>query len=185
MVRASQVIVVSLAVGVVSFLAIVVFMVPAPVSVPVDQVGAALPPLDRSRMPLLTYVALAAGAVALVTSFVVPKIFINYARKQVATDKWLPSAAYASAHLDQSKTDQDAVVLAAIYQTQCIIGGAILEGVAFFAGIAYLIERNYIALGVAGVMLGFLLSRFPIKDRVIVWIEQQQERLRDERMSIT
>jgi hypothetical protein len=117
-------------------------------------------------------------------SFVVPNIFVNHARKQIATGKWLPSAAYALAHLAQSKIDQDAVMLAAIYQTQCIIGRAILEGAAFFASIAYMLERNHIALGVAGVMVGFLLSRFPMKDRVITWIEHQQERLRDERLSV-
>jgi hypothetical protein len=183
-VRASQVIVVAMVVGVVSFLAISVFMVPAAVTAPVDQTVAPVPALDRSQVPLLTYLALAMGSVALVMSFVVPNIFVNHARKQISTGKWLPSAAYALAHLAQSKTDQDAVMLAAIYQTQCIIGSAILEGAAFFASIAYMMERNHIALGVAGIMVGFLLSRFPLKDRVITWVEHQQERLRDERLSV-
>jgi hypothetical protein len=67
--------------------------------------------------------------------------------------------------------------LAVVYQTQLIIGAAIDEGAAFFAGIAYLIGKNSIALGAAILLLAGLLARFPTRERVARWIEHQREKL--------
>ena len=60
------------------------------------------------------------------------------------------------------------------------MGAAIIEGAAFFAATAYLLYGHPIALGVAIVMIGVSLARFPTRARTEHWIEQQQEKLRDE-----
>ena len=70
--------------------------------------------------------------------------------------------------------------LCGVYLNQLIIGAAINEGAAFFAGVAYLLERNPIALAVALVLIAGVIARFPTANRVERWIEQQQEKLRED-----
>jgi len=80
--------------------------------------------------------------------------------------------------------------LAPIYQTQLIIGAAMLEGAAFFATIAYMfatiaymVERNPLALATAIALLGALVARFPTSDRVNAWLDRQLGLLQEERQS--
>jgi hypothetical protein len=58
-----------------------------------------------------------------------------------------------------------------------------LEGAAFFATIAYMLERNPIALATAIVLLGALVARFPTSDRVNAWLDRQLGLLQEERQS--
>ena len=76
--------------------------------------------------------------------------------------------------------DEARASLLLAFQTQFIVGAAIIEGAAFFAATAYLLYGHPIALGVAIVMIGVSLARFPTRARTEHWIEQQQEKLRDE-----
>jgi hypothetical protein len=71
--------------------------------------------------------------------------------------------------------------LAPLYQTQLIIGAAILESGAFFAAIAYMVERNPLALATAIVLLGALAARFPTADRINAWLDRQLGLLQEER----
>jgi hypothetical protein len=61
---------------------------------------------------------------------------------------------------------------------QLIVGAAISEGLAFFAGVAFFIERSPIALGAALVFVAALIARFPTHRRVQLWIEHQRDQLR-------
>jgi hypothetical protein len=70
-----------------------------------------------------------------------------------------------------------------VYQTQLIIGAAQIEGVAFFAGVAYFLSKDPIALGLALLLVGALILRFPTIERVQRWIDQQQEKLITSRSS--
>ena len=72
--------------------------------------------------------------------------------------------------------------LPAAFLTQLIVGAAMNEGAAFFALVAYLIEKNPIALGLAVVLIAGVISRFPTTGRVERWIEQQQEKLREDQL---
>jgi hypothetical protein len=71
-----------------------------------------------------------------------------------------------------------------VYTTQLIMGAAINEGMAFFAAIAFMLERHPIALGTAIVLLGGLVARFPTVDRVNAWIDRQLGLLQAERQSL-
>ena len=71
--------------------------------------------------------------------------------------------------------------LAVVYSTQLIVGAALNEGAAFFAGVAYLIGKDPIALGVGLFLVGVLIARFPTTDRVARWIARQEEMLLVER----
>jgi hypothetical protein len=59
----------------------------------------------------------------------------------------------------------------------------LLEGAAFFATIAYMLERNPLALATAIVLLGTLAARFPTSDRVNAWLDRQLGLLQEERQS--
>jgi hypothetical protein len=54
---------------------------------------------------------------------------------------------------------------------------------AFFAAIAYLLERNPLALGMALILLASLAIRMPTRNRVNAWIDQQQSKLQMERQA--
>ena len=54
---------------------------------------------------------------------------------------------------------------------------------AFFAGIAYMLERNPLALGMALILLAAMAVRFPTRNRVNAWIDQQQSMLQSERQA--
>jgi hypothetical protein len=199
--RTTQIIVGALITGVTSFLLIVVGMIHfagfslqgAPATAPGQAAGpnppgagagagAANPvnnpaagqqpaPAPAPSIPILTYMSAGLAVILLPLSFILPNI--------VATQS-LRSAAAGKPDNNPSSTPSvgKAANPANAFQTSAIIGGALDESVAFFAGIAYLIEQNPIALVVAGVCLGALVARFPTRDRVERWIALQEEKLR-------
>src|SRR5262249_43814730 len=61
------------------------------------------------------------------------------------------------------------------YQTRLIITAAQLEGVIFFALIAYLVEGTPWTLGVAALFFVGRALLFPTQERVERWIQRQQE----------
>jgi hypothetical protein len=186
--RTCQIIVGAMITGVVLFLAIVLFvvpsgMMPAPVPAGGGAGGAALPAAAGPGMPLITSIAAAMGLAGLVMSFVVPGIFVTNSRRQIAKGTWTPPATRDPSQPARIYPAGDTGKLAAVYQTQLIIGSALCEGMAFFATIAYMLERNPIALVTAVVLLGGLFARFPTSDRVNAWIDQQQSMLQAERQA--
>jgi hypothetical protein len=76
----------------------------------------------------------------------------------------------------------DAGSLMAVFQGKIIVGAAMLEGGAFFAAIAYLVEGGPIALALAVVLWLGIAAHFPTLPRVIGWIERQLEWLDQERL---
>jgi hypothetical protein len=134
---------------------------------------------------ILTYTALAFTAVLLPLSFVVPGLITRQNRQAIAAGKWAPPGrgGPAEQQISSEALKTDAGKLAIVYQVQLIIGAAMDEGVAFFAGIAYLLEKDPIALGLALLLLVGLVVRFPTSRRVALWIDWQQEQLLRERQS--
>jgi len=169
--RMAQIIVGSLAMGLLVFLAIVLFVI--------EPTG---PPAGPERanplgLPLLTLVATVFGTVGLVLSFLAPGLMISNGLKQIAerppgdpapTDPWNEGPTLPA---------NDVGALLPLYQTQLIIASALTEGAAFFALIAYMIERHPLALGLAALLIAVLLSRFPTLDRVHGWLDDQSARL--------
>jgi hypothetical protein len=134
---------------------------------------------------ILTYTALAFTAVVLPLSFVVPGLIARQNRQAIAAGNWSPpgQGGPAGRQISSEALGTDAGKLAMVYQVQLIIGAAMNEGVAFFAGIAYMLEKNPIALGLALLLLVGLILRFPTSRRVALWIERQQEQVLQERLS--
>ncbi len=60
------------------------------------------------------------------------------------------------------------------YQLRLIMGLALLEGAAFFNLIALIIEGHWWSLGIALLLVLFMLARFPTHTRIKHWIEARQ-----------
>jgi hypothetical protein len=183
--RTCQIIVGTLIAGVVFFLVIVLFVIPSgmnPAPAPAGG-GAALPAPAGPGLPIITYLAVAMGIAGLVMSFVVPSILATNARRQIAKGTWTPPTSRDPSQPAQIYPAGDTGKLAVVYQTQLIIGSALCEGMAFFASIAYMLERNPIALVTAIVLIGGIIARFPTRDRVNAWLDQQQGKLQMERQA--
>ncbi len=169
--RMTQIIVGSLALGLLVFLTIVLFVI--------EPTGPPAGP-DRANplgLPLLTLLAVVFGVVALVLSFLAPGMVIAGGLKQIAerppgdpapTDPWKEGPTLPA---------NDVGGLLPLFQIQLIIASALTEGAAFFALIAYMVERHPFALGLAALLIVVLLSRFPTLDRVHGWLDDQSARL--------
>ncbi len=187
-IRACQIIVGAMIMGVATFLAIVWFAIP-PLMNPAPALpgggagGAALAAPGDSALPVITYLAVAQGLIVVVLSFVVPEINVARARRQMSLEA--PTATTESVPSEPKQLYPAGYTgkLAPLYQTQLIIGSALLEGAPFFAAIAYMLERNPIALATAIVLLGVLAARFPTSDRINAWLNRQLGLLQEERQS--
>ncbi|MGA2703274.1 MAG: hypothetical protein ABSH35_19540 [Isosphaeraceae bacterium] len=187
-IRTCQIIVGAMIMGVATFLAIALFVTqvavnPAPAPPGGGAGGAAIAAPGDSSLPVITYLAVASGLIVLVLSFVVPKINIARARRQIALAGPIATTEGVPPEPKQLYPAGYTGKLAQLYQTQLIIGAAMLEGAAFFATIAYMLERNPIALATAIVLLGALVARFPTSDRVNAWLDRQLGLLQEERQS--
>jgi hypothetical protein len=183
--RTSQIVLGALIAGVVVFLVVacLVDLRPnAPVPAGADGgAGADRNPTDS----LITYTALGLAALVLPLSFVVPGLMAQHNRRAIAAEKWSPpgQGGPPERQISPAALQTDAGKLAMVYQVQLIAGAALNEGVAFFAAIAYLIEKDPIALGLAVLLLAGLVARFPTSRRVALWIDCQQEKLIQERQT--
>lgn len=106
---------------------------------------------------MLTAIGLAMAALMIVLAFVVPRQVASGLRKQIA-----PGAPSAGS---------DAFF--GVYQTQMILGLALLEGAAFFNAIAFLLEGHIPSLLAFGVLVALMLARFPTRAGVASWVEDQ------------
>jgi hypothetical protein len=121
-----------------------------------------------AAQPMLTWVALVFTVFNVVAYAVVPRLVGTQARRQMARRHAPP--------------DVDAWV--GSYQTQLIVGDALLEGATFFWIIIFLIGGSLLSLGFAvlGILaLGFL---FPTASRIMNWISRQQELLQREQLML-
>lgn len=151
LVRTMQIVCGALMMGVVSFLGVVIFI----------RIGKGVQPA-----PVVPIVAcLAAGMAALMTvvRLVVPLLVTRSAIKQITVIRPLN---------DIRKLD-----LYGVYQTQMIVGCALLEGAAFFNLISFLIEGQVWSLGIVAALLAMMAASFPTLERVDGWAEDQLRQL--------
>jgi hypothetical protein len=140
-------------------------------------------PASMELGDIITWIAVAFAAIGLPLSYVLPAQISRGMRRRIATENWTPPVGVnaPSGALSPGEPWTDTRKLALTYQTQFLIGAAINEGLAFFAGVAYLLGRNPIALGLALLLIATLALRFPTRNRLASWIERQQELLVQDR----
>jgi hypothetical protein len=175
-VRTCQILVASLIAGVVFFLALVVLVISPALNPAPGPAGAGGGPAPGAAtdflLAILTYLAVGFGLVVLILSFVIPRLGADQARRQIAAAK-----------VQKPDLAADTAKLVGNYQTQLIIREAMLEGGAFFAGVAYMLNQNPIALLTAVILLAVIAMQFPTSHRVRAWIDDQLGRLQDDRLS--
>jgi hypothetical protein len=160
-VRVMRIIVLSLSMGMLWFLAIAVYM----------RNFGHMPPVPPT--PTLTYIALIVTCAMLVAQFFVPRMAENAGRRKIR----LQNTADAL-----SPRQVDAALLAT-YTTRLILSCALLEGPGFFVLVAYMLEGQWFAVAVAAVLLGALASKFPTMNGVQQWLDTQRELLLNEENS--
>jgi hypothetical protein len=184
-VRTLQIIVASLAMGVVMFLVIVALFIPRIVPAQGPPGGGA--PLEvfgkqiqGGGMQVITLAAIALGVSSLAMSYVIPGMLVAQGRRQIARERTITGE---PAKLSPTAQASDAGRLLGLYQNHLIVGAALAEGGAFFAGIAYMLERHSLALLVALVLIGAILTRFPTRDRLAAWLDRQLALVQEERQA--
>jgi hypothetical protein len=142
----SRVIVLALASGVVTFGAIALI------------IGG----LDtQAPLQVLTVMSAIFGGGALVMGFVLPTLFVTAQVRQIASEP------------GEGSRSGDAKRLAMAFHTKTILSCALLEGAAFLALIAVMIEHHLAGLVVAAVLLTAILSHFPSPPGVTEWIDER------------
>jgi hypothetical protein len=156
--RTIQIINLTLAMGVLFFLAIAVFL---------RQGGNMAPP---PALPLITYIALAYAVVMLAAYYWIPNLVaVGMRKKMIQETDSAGRVQIQPAGPDPRWYD--------MYQTWSIIGSAILEGASFFLIMAFLLEGIWLSLVAVAVPLGILATKFPTLDGIERWIERQRETL--------
>jgi hypothetical protein len=156
------------------------------VSIVVDPMGSPRPAagaIDFREM--ITWIAVAFAAILLPMSVIVPGLIARQNRQKIAAGKWMPPSGQNTgiSPLSPETFHSDSGKLAVVYQTQSILGAALIEGPTFFATIAYMLGKNPIALGLACLLLVAHIVRVPTRLRVSSWIDGQQELLIQERQA--
>ena len=132
----------------------------------------------------ITWVALAFLFVIVAARFVLPTIVVRKGRGGIARGTFsLPQTRDAPLQGSREELEQmgDAGRLFVLYQTKTIIGAALIEGVTFFMIIAYLAERQMLALGIAIALILAVAAHMPTRAGVVHWIEDQLRFVEEER----
>jgi hypothetical protein len=156
--RTMQIIVGALATGVAFFAGIVL-----------SFAGAAGDEQAPSDERLLTYMAVGAALIVVIAWAVVPALIAGQMRQKIADG----NAAQLTLNLRNAAEIGDVGPLTVAYQVRLIVAAALLEGVAFFNLIAYMIERQSLSLIVAGLLLLMILSHIPTVGRLQEWVERE------------
>ena len=91
---------------------------------------------------MLTYAAIGFAVIALIARLIVPGVIASTTRRKIIAGTWrLPAHAPARTAAFVERTG-DAGRLAIAFLTGTIAAAALLEGIAFFALVAYLLERS-------------------------------------------
>lgn len=162
--RVMQIIATALLLGMVIFLAIVLFLVL------VQNNGAGMAP--AGNVPMISIVAVVLLVVQAPLAFLLPAFVTRSALRQIASGAWRSPAG-----ADPADFSTDASKLLIVRQTMTILGLALLEGAALFACVAYLLEAQSFTLAAVLVALLLMLVNFPTAERVRTWLERQIDQL--------
>jgi hypothetical protein len=106
--------------------------------------------------PMLGYVAIVISAICVVLSFIVPGIAAGQTLRQQSADT-SDNKYYAG------------------FQTKVIVRAALLEGPAFFCGIAYMVTHILWAIGLMLALVALMLVFFPTRGRLDDWTRERRE----------
>ena len=169
-VRRLQIIVGSLVLGCLSFLAVALALS--------FQGGA--PPAGRNTA-IVTQCAVGFALIALVARFIVPAVIVSRGRRKILQEtspRQRPRGRRRAPNL--AERIQVTSRLWALWTASTIVAAAIFDGAAFFALVAYIVERSTLSLIVAIGLVVFLAREIPTQSRLIFWTLYQLEMLDQE-----
>lgn len=117
-----------------------------------------VPPFNL-ELDILVLVFLAQLVILVPLAFIIPRIVMSSTAKEAFKNVNL-SAEIEQESLNNAAPQQTNKFLD-IYQTQMIIGDALVEGVAIFGLVIYFVDQSFIGLIVAAVLIVLLLFRIP------------------------
>ena len=158
----AQIITAALAIGILVFAAVVLVLFQGS-----DQ-G------DQENLPVVTYVALGFGVLALVASVLVPRLIDAGNRNGILSGTNQPSNSS-----QQTAEVGEVGLFMGMYLGRLIVGVAILEGAAFFNLAARIIEGQTISLIMAALLLVAILLKFPTRSSVENWIETERRTIEE------
>lgn len=164
----TQIIAAAIAMGPVFFLAIALFL-PAGALTGTPVAGA----------PLLSYVGVALSLFMLALRAALVRFLLARDRASIARGEFVDLQRNSSSGLIAKTGDVGRLLI--LFQKQTILSVALTEGCAFLLIVAYIVERQIIALGGAIFIILFLASQIPSRARIERWIEAQYALLEEER----
>lgn len=146
-VRAMQIIAAALIMGVLMFLGVVLVVTAGK--------------LD-GQPEMITMIAAGFAFLMLVNHFVIPPIIGKAQLKQAL-----------AAGMNQKQDDERIQEYCGVYQTQMIVGFALLEGAAFFNLVAMMMEHCAASIAVVALLLLVMVAKFPTRDKVSFWVQDK------------
>ncbi len=110
----------------------------------------------------LTWIAAGVSGVLFVLQLIVPGVIARSGLAKLST-----AELKGLSEVDQFRK------LMPIFQSQHIVGCAMLEGAALLGAICYMMEENWIAMAVCAAMTGSLVAKFPTATSVRFWVENK------------
>ena len=123
-----------------------------------------------SPTPILTYVAAAWGLISVLGYLFLPSTITERGRRQIASGA---SRHMSDASVPDAAALSDAAQLLALYGQATIIRCATVEGGALLAGVAYMKEREGLALGIGIGLVLLVAAQIPTATRVKAWVVEQ------------
>ncbi len=157
--RILQIIVAALVMGCLFFLLIVL------------SIGSVVKPVLTVQPISLTTIASVLAGIELIAWVVVTWAIVTKGRREILNGTYKP--VNRQQQTGENDACREAEHLLSVFQNKTIISSALFEGIGFFATIAFLLERNPIALGLAAVMILGVAAQFPTRSRIIGWVERQ------------
>lgn len=125
------------------------------------------------KEPVMALIAAGFAVLATVARAIVVPLVIATQRRKIARAMQLPATEHEGA------ADANEVIEKQLYMVwqinKLILEAAILEGAAFFNLVAYIEERQWWSLAVAGSLLASMAASFPTRRRGEDWIRIQSE----------
>ena len=119
----------------------------------------------KGEPSVITWMAVGLSGLMMVNHFVIPRIITTATLKQLA----------GNGLNEQTETEKIQSIMG-VFQSAHIVGFALLEGAAFFALIAWMLESTQYAVGAAVILIALMVIRFPTASRISFWVE---DRLRE------
>ncbi|MBI1349348.1 hypothetical protein GC163_24030 [bacterium] len=123
-------------------------------------IGLLLAPDHNPNMEFLAYIGLAGALFMVMARIVIVKVIAANMARKVLAESDIPGGGLAS-----------------VFLTKVILGGALLEGAAFFNFVCYIITGSNLCLAVGFTLVAMIAIAFPLRGHFVDWVDQLRREL--------